>query len=391
MRRREQQQLAEAIIWALRYREVRLLLIAAALLALGIWIVAGCPGLLPPHHSPQPPADPSSVPSDPDGRDAPPTPPGQPAGPGRYQLCFWNVENLFDDRNDKRTGPGDREYDEWYANDPRALEAKLDHLTAVLLPLNDGKAPDILCVAEIESARAAELLLRALNQQLDDRKLHYSTVVYNDPAGGRNIGTAIITRLPVQTNRTTLLGQRQRILEGQIRVADRPLTIIASHWSSRISDKTGATRSRYGDVIHERFLRTQRADPAFDFLVCGDFNDNPDDPSVTQHLRAVTDRSLLRDPNSQGLLFNLTARLWKDGQATHFYGSTPYLFDQICVSPGLLDNDGWTALPDSVRIIPKMATRFGKPNRFGGANDRRPFSSRGASDHFPVVIDLDVR
>jgi hypothetical protein len=27
-------------------------------------------------------------------------------GPGQYVFCFWNVENLFDDRDDGRTGPG---------------------------------------------------------------------------------------------------------------------------------------------------------------------------------------------------------------------------------------------------------------------------------------------
>ncbi len=36
------------------------------------------------------------------------------AGDG-YLFCFWNVENLFDDRNDGRSAPGDKEFDGWLA------------------------------------------------------------------------------------------------------------------------------------------------------------------------------------------------------------------------------------------------------------------------------------
>src|SRR4051812_12023136 len=34
--------------------------------------------------------------------------------PGDYLFCFWNVENLFDDREDQRP-PVDRPYDAWFA------------------------------------------------------------------------------------------------------------------------------------------------------------------------------------------------------------------------------------------------------------------------------------
>src|SRR3954468_18349381 len=77
-----------------------------------------------------------------------------PAGAGgarSYLFCFWNVENFFDDKLDHRKGPGDREYDPWFANDPDVLKKKLSKLSEALLRMNDGRGPDILAIVEVES------------------------------------------------------------------------------------------------------------------------------------------------------------------------------------------------------------------------------------------------
>src|SRR6266446_101970 len=60
-----------------------------------------------------------------------------------YLFCFWNMENFFDDKNDGRKGPGDKEYDGWFANNPSILKLKLTKLSEALLKLNGGKGPDI--------------------------------------------------------------------------------------------------------------------------------------------------------------------------------------------------------------------------------------------------------
>ena len=195
----------------------------------------------------------------------------------------------------------------------------------------------------------------------------------------------------VEKGKTRLLGNRLRILQGQIVVADRPLTIIASHWSSRLSDKTGATRGQYADLIYGHFKGAYIANPKIDFLVCGDFNDNPDDESVTAHLRATGDADAVRAGGDEPKLFDLMASLWQNKVASIYNRATPYLFDQICVSPGLLDEEGWSVVPDTARVVPQMAQGNGRPNRFGGPKDKRSMTARGASDHFPVVVRLRVR
>src|SRR4051812_35987506 len=55
--------------------------------------------------------------------------PGGPSQQTEFLFCHWNVENLFDDVDDGRKGPGDKEYDPLFAKNPDLLKLKLDKLT----------------------------------------------------------------------------------------------------------------------------------------------------------------------------------------------------------------------------------------------------------------------
>lgn len=313
------------------------------------------------------------------------------AGDG-YLFCFWNVENLFDDQDDKR-GQADEEYDNWFSRDKDALQLKLDRLTEAILKLNDGKGPEILGICEVEGNRAADLLRQALNKKLADEALHYRNLLMKEVTAGRHIAPAIITRLPVKGNRTQLLGRQMRILEGHLDANGHDLIVVVAHWTSRLTDETGERRAKYGDQIYGAFKAMALNNPKVDFLVCGDFNDPPDAVSVTQHLRAVGDldrvrKSVAPDP----LLFDLLAdKDPKAGFGTLSYQNKPYIYDQICVSPGLLDTEGWTCLPDSIQVVNSLARPGDKqrrPWRFGGEKEQ---GERGYSDHFPVTVRLKVQ
>jgi endonuclease/exonuclease/phosphatase family metal-dependent hydrolase len=325
----------------------------------------------------------------------PPRPPTQytdPAAAGDYLFCSWNLENFFDDHHDHRTNRADREYDAWFAEDPEALRLKLDHLSEALVKLNGGKGPDILAVVEVESRRAAELLQQALNQRLANPALKYTHVLMKELTAGRHIAPAIITRLPVEADRTRLHGNRLRILEGHIQVNDHDLVVIASHWTARVTDEEGSRRSKYGDQIYGIFRSMVRSNPQVDLLICGDFNDPPDAPSVTESLHAVGDIEEVLHPRGQPLLLDLFAG--KDpagGFGTHYYNGKWFIFDQIVVSPGMLDDQGWSVDPESAQTVNTLyrpGDRRRRPWRFGNERDRAP---RGYSDHFPVTVRLQVR
>jgi endonuclease/exonuclease/phosphatase family metal-dependent hydrolase len=322
------------------------------------------------------------------------TPP--PASSDGYLFCFWNVENFFDDKLDGWTHDPDRGYDAWFATDPKALNRKLDNLTTALLKMNDGRGPDILALAECESERAVELLRDRLNTGIKDEEMHYKNILFKDPKGGRSIATAILTRLDVNRSKTQLHGKRLRILEGHIRVNDHDLVVFATHWTSRVSDKEGTSRDHYADAVYGSVKAMYKSNPKVDALVCGDFNDPPDAESVTKHLHAISDPEKVKSSDADGpFLLDLMARDElvdkRPAKGTHFYHGAWCTFDQICVSPGLLDKEGWSCDPATMRIVNDLtADRRGRPHRFGEKNDPIRLEDRGYSDHFPVAVRLTV-
>jgi endonuclease/exonuclease/phosphatase family metal-dependent hydrolase len=318
----------------------------------------------------------------------------QTAGPGEYLFCFWNVENLFDDQDDQRKNPGDDRYDPWFARDAAALNQKLDRISGALLALNNGRGPDIIAVCEVEGERAAQLLRARLNAQLPKEAAPYHEPLCKDIAGGRHIAPAIITRLDAIRDKTRTHGNRLRILEVHLQAAGQPLIVIASHWTSRLSDKTGdnvATgRPRYADQIYGVVNGMVKTTPDVPVIVCGDFNDGPTDASVTEHLRATGDRAALRS-GGELRLFNVSADLAKAGKGTHYHEGKWYLFDQIVVTPGLLGSGRWQCDPSSFSInqrTHKPSDKVQRPWSFGG--ERTKSDERGYADHFAVTVKLKV-
>jgi hypothetical protein len=91
------------------------------------------------------------------------------------------------------------------------------------------------------------------------------------------------------------------------------------------------------------------------------------------------------------LLLNLMAGKDPNRFGT-LYHKQLLIYDQIVVSPGLLDDAGWTCAPDSVTTVNTLTrpgSRTRAPWRFG--NERDTGSGRGYSDHFPVTVSLKVQ
>src|SRR5262249_21118613 len=149
------------------------------------------------------------------------------------------------------------------------------------------------------------------------------------------------------------------------------LVVIASHWTSRLGGKAKSDphRDDYGDRIYGVFKAMFQANPKVDFLVCGDFNDTPQDTSVTEHLRATGDmQAVLRSREGDPRLLHLLAGKDPNEHGTHFYSPHWYIFDHIAVSPGLLDKAGWSCDPASASVVNSLFRPGDKkrhPWRFG--------------------------
>ena len=324
---------------------------------------------------------------------------------GDYLFCFWNTENFFDNKVNGWNREPDKAFDHWFAEDKAAFEQKLSNLTEVLAALNDGKGPDILALAEVEAdSEAAAALMDSLNKKIKEGTPPYTHILKKNPHGGRDIVTAILTRLPVVADRTQLLGRRQRILEGHIVVDGRDLTVLATHWTSRISDKEGAGRARYANQIYGRFRAMYKAHSELSLLVCGDFNDNPDDASVQDHLHATGDLDKVKESADPPILYDVFAPLWaenkekgdKEKVGTHFYRGRAFIFDHIVVSPGMVNGKGgWQCDVKTAKIVKHRFVVPGGRNKghalaFGTEREKMPLDRRGASDHLPVTVRLKL-
>jgi len=315
-----------------------------------------------------------------------------PEGTKSISFCLWNMENLFDDKDDKRRQP-DEEFDQWFITKPEERTAKYDRLASWLLKQNGGIGPDIIVGVEIESYRAAEMLQQTLNTKLPADAQKYDYIAMKEIDAGRHIAPCVISRYPLSGAK--VLGKRQRILEVHVAANGKDLCLVASHWTSQLSDKgmgkEGTGRDGYAKAIYAAYTEELKANPKVDFLVCGDFNDSPESDSVANELHVVSDPKLVTADANPPRLFGLLSGKSPDQFGTHYYNK-PLIYDHIAISPGLLDTTGWGCMVDTVQVptdgLIRAGARTRRPWRFGSANDDAV--GRGFSDHFPVMVTLKV-
>lgn len=318
-------------------------------------------------------------------------------GVAKFVFVSWNVENLFDDKLDKR-GPADREYDGPFADDAKLRTLKYDHIADALLSIGKGRGPDIIACMEVESVRAAEILTGVLNSKVRDPNLKYVSFAMKNLDGGRHIAPCVISRLPLSQAATRLHGNRIRILESRLTVNGHELAILATHWTSKLQQRDGGNgeggRENYARTIARVYADMLKKNLAADVIVCGDFNATPDEEEVTTDLGAVGDAAMVKASASAAkpLLLDLFAGKNPQEYGTLWYNGKPLVYDHLCVSPGMLDATGWTYDPGSeatftrglaMRNNPRRPWRFGDP-----ANE--PTGGRGFADHFPVVMTITV-
>jgi endonuclease/exonuclease/phosphatase family metal-dependent hydrolase len=301
-----------------------------------------------------------------------------------FYVASWNVENLFDLEDDPKV-----EYDEDYTpGSPKnwtaeRLETKLKNLSAAISKMNGGTGPDVLGLCEVENRKVVEML----KEKLAPLGRKYE-IIHKDSPSDRGIDCALLVDTNIfgvaDTKFHFVDAERTRdIIEARLRRDDAGLFVFVNHWPSRHNDEW--QRIKAADVLRKRIDEILAADPKADIVMVGDFNDEPENVSIKDHLRAMASKDNL----PAGAVFDTTARLVAEQKGTFVWSNKWQLIDHVIISAGLLDDSGFQWKEGSSERIerPELLTQPTIPDSIQRPSNSywdNEFFENGYSDHLAV-------
>ncbi len=309
------------------------------------------------------------------------------------RIVFYNVENLFDCEDDPKVNDNEflpRSMRRWTIT---KYHEKLNRTAKVILNAGDGVAPVIVGLCEVENQNVLEDLVK--NPAL--AKFNYGIIHLESP-DPRGIDVALLYRpdffkpfyykaIPLKSSdpgfRTRDILQVSGVLDCQ-----DTLTVFVNHWPSRYGGpmETKALRVLAAQTLKKACVQIL-GDHARAKIVCmGDFNDEPNDESLSETLNAKAPAKA----NSPTDLVNLSAAWGKLPLQTHKNLGQWETFDQFIVSDNLIKStEGYKA--DSAFIF-HAAFLLEPDTQYTGQKPFRTWSGfkylGGFSDHLPIVLKL---
>jgi predicted extracellular nuclease len=258
--------------------------------------------------------------------------------------------------------------------------------------------PAIIGVCEIENRK----VLEDLTTETSMVKYGYH-IVHQESPDERGIDVALLyrkdyvemigsktyeVRLPHDTADRT-----RDILMATGVIGDDTLHFFVNHWPSRYG---GVQKSQPNRITAARVLRGAvdslfAVNPNKKIIIMGDFNDGPENKSISEVLGAMGSLDTLP---SQGALYNFMYRLSKQGLGTHRYQGTWNALDQFIGSSSVIHGRKFTAMPESVHIMKEEFLL--EEDKYNPGN--KPFRTfvgpryiGGYSDHLPIVMTLSYK
>lgn len=317
-----------------------------------------------------------------------------------YGVGFYNQENLFDTCHDE----GKRDYDflptgsyKWNA---MKYNHKLNNMSRALADMGTDVLPNIGCaiigLAEVENSKALDDLIA--QPALSARNYQY---VHIEGPDRRGIDCALLynpslfsiknTRLVpyVQKLKKDSAFYTRGFLTVSGTLADENVAVIVCHLPSRFSEsfyrELGAEQVK---AIKDSLLND---DPNCKVFVMGDMNDDPIDKSMAGILKGKANIKDVNEGDMYNPWYNI---LVKEGVGTLLYQGSWNLFDQILVTPNLLNKDDkkdFSSLKFWKNQIFKRDYLFQTEGKYKGSPKRTTAGGvwlDGYSDHLPVVVYL---
>lgn len=309
-------------------------------------------------------------------------------------VAFWNVENLFDffndpDKDDEEFLPTGSK--EWNAE---RLDKKMYNLSRIIRSMNNERGPDILGVCEVEHQYLLDTLIANF---LFDK--NYKTAYLESP-DNRGIDNGLIYNSDLFSF-VSVKGDTVKLDDGYptrlilnvnlLTVTLDTLHIYVNHWPSRRGGEVQSepNRIRAAETIRKSVDQNFTENNKAKVIIIGDFNDEPSNISMVNHLRAAPfycDSSEYNDFSEPELL-NISYPDYADGIGSYKYRDNWNMLDQIIVSGSLIFNDKFYYICNSFEVY-KPQTMVTQSGKYEGT----PFPTFGGnrylggySDHFPVI------
>ncbi len=306
-----------------------------------------------------------------------------------YTIAFYNIENLFDIKNDPLTNDDDflpTAAKRWTAKRYQNKLKKLGKVISKIGEENTEVAPVIIGLAEVENSNVLSDLVESKNM----RNNAYSFIHY-DSSDERGIDVALLYKsdvFKVENSETfsvylqNELGEQDYtrdilLVEGKLN--NEHIHIIVNHWSSRREGEkeTEFKRLASSNKVNSIIKNIKKEKPNAKIIVMGDFNDNPDNDSI----------SLME---TECNLYNPFKTVWSREKGSLNYQFQWNLFDQILFSTNFFDVNNSSLSFGSANVF---NTKF--LTQYHGKYKGQPFRTYvgkkykgGYSDHFPVYIQL---
>ena len=317
-----------------------------------------------------------------------------------YAVGFYNLENLFDTCHD--AGKKDHDFlpNGSYKWNGMKYSHKLHNMARALSDMGTGMLPGVGCavigVAEVENDKVlADLCAqpelsgrgyRFCHVEGPDRRGIDCALLYN-PTLFTVKGVRLYPYVPTEKQDSAFRTRGFLAVSGEL--AGEHIVFIVNHLPSRFNGsyyrEVGAAQIK---ALKDRILK---ADPKTKVIVMGDMNDDPADRSMHKVLSAKEEVSMVGDDDMYNPWYDVLA---KHGTGTLQYQGSWNLFDQIILSPGLINRDGkrdYTSLKFLKNEIQRMPYLFQTEGKYKG-NTRRTTAGGvwldGYSDHLPTVVYL---
>ena len=306
-----------------------------------------------------------------------------------YTIAFYNLENLFDTIDDSNTFDDDftpKGKKKW--NNKR-YKQKIKKLGSVIAQLGTEKSfvsPAIVGVAEVENRS----VLNDLVNSDDLKNEHYGFVHYESP-DERGIDVALLYKKELFELLSSEIfplyleddeGNRdytRDILLVTGNLNGELIHVIVNHWPSRRSgeDKGEAKRIKAANLattIVEK-IKVENENPKI--IIMGDFNDDPTNNSVKQHL-------------ANDSFYNPMKSILAKGKGTLRHRGKWHLFDQIIFSKNFFKIEDEKHSFKYAEVFDNYSLQ-----EWHGKYKGTPFRTYvgkhyqgGFSDHFPVYVYL---